>query len=324
MGTLVPPDLVLVVLKGTSKFTPELEGGLVRLVAKAGVATARTTLQGAPAASLEAFLVLVKSLPDDAIATLAKSAGTLDRLAALPARSLGAFADIARGLPASALEKAATSPADFVAAVEAADAVVDHLGVEHARGMYGEKLPKKAGVAGGWGRTLKTAPEFVAPQPVRHGSWILDSNANAALIHDAAGTGTPRHAAVAAHLRNLGVSDIRVAAATIAEVGPSAGVARGTFPLTVSRSHPDYQAVLALVRTEIKGAGDQAIAADLFFAQTEAGVTPKFFTSDRGFANGMARLAGMSPATLGASVASTFPGGFSVTLAGRTIQVYTF
>ena len=66
---------------------------------------------------------------------------------------------------------------------------------------------------------------------------------------------------------------------------------------------------------------DRHIIADTFFAVTEPGVKPKLATQDSGIYNALAKRAGMDPAKLGAELPKVKPGGFDVTIHGRTITV---
>lgn len=293
----VPHDLVLFVLRSTGRWSGELEGGLVRLVAQAGAPAAKTALQGIPSTSIEPFLGLIRVLPDKAVATLAARAGALDALAKVSPRSLRAFAEIADGLPAGTVELASASN-DFVAAVEAAGEVLDKFGLGHARAMYGEKLGTKTRVPAMWAQRLTAASATVTPAPLQPTSWILDAGGSMALTNVANGTADSNHTAVANELARLGVTDIRVTPTVTAETPPIPGITRGGIQLTVARTDPEYQAAVAILKTRISDAGDLAVTADALFAARNGAFDPPLFVADRGFANALARLA-TPPAPVG-------------------------
>lgn len=129
-------------------------------------------------------------------------------------------------------------------------------------------------------------------------------------------------------MQALGGAELRVTDTTAGETGvkgfspPHKGVA-----ISVERSSQAYQDLVAeLAGTPqpvggTKGVADRNIVADTFFAVCEPGVMLKLATQDKRIYNALARRAGMDLAKLGAELPEVKPGGFDVTIQGRTIKV---
>jgi len=119
-------------------------------------------------------------------------------------------------------------------------------------------------------------------------------------------------------------TELRVANVSVGEIAGSKLAVRGV-PLEVLRESNEYRKMLsALEKLNLggaKGAADRAIVADAFFARTERGAPRRLVTADKSVYNKLAEEAGLNPAKLGKPVPEAFPGGFDVTIDGRTLKV---
>jgi hypothetical protein len=175
-------------------------------------------------------------------------------------------------------------------------------------------------MAGGAGR------ELAEKAPLGAKSVIIDSNTAIALLKDAEGLALqPGETAWVAHIKKLPPgTELRVANVSVGEIGAGKIAVRG-LPLDVLRESTEYRRMIAkLEHLKIggaKGAADQAIVADAFFARAEHGAARQLVTADKNVYNKLAEQAGINPAKLGKPVSKAFPSGFDVTIDGRTLRV---
>ena len=167
--------------------------------------------------------------------------------------------------------------------------------------------------------------------PLKPNSTVVDANVSISVDKAAKGKANSAQQARANDISsrvNAG-EDIRVPDQAAIETRVKEG---GQVPFrgvstNVPRSDPAYQNLLTQLESgnvggvPPKGAADRALVADTFFARTEPGVMPRLITADKGVYTKLAALAGHNPAKLGKSVPDAFPGGFQVTINGRTILV---
>lgn len=184
------------------------------------------------------------------------------------------------------------------------------------------------------GRTLVLTPGPdgipVATLALDKASVVIDTNAAIALDRKARGLPLDSgHQAALKRVEKFG-ADLRVADPTIAEMGVKGGnPTQKGVPISVERTSKQYQDILANLSDaadpvgQAKGAVDQQIVADTFFAVTEPGVIPTLATADKKIYNALSRRAGYDPNAKGAGIAVPvkFPDGFNVTIQGRTIKV---
>lgn len=164
--------------------------------------------------------------------------------------------------------------------------------------------------------------------PIANESVVVDSNIAIALERQHLGralqAGEQRFLQ---RIRQLGTGDVRLADRSVKEIQERAtqNYMTNSFRTTVPRTSPEYLAIQrrleAMNLGGAKGAPDRSIVTDLFFADVEPGVVPRFLSGDKNVYNKLAQLAGIDPAKVGRPIADAFPDGFPVTIDGRTIHV---
>jgi hypothetical protein len=182
-----------------------------------------------------------------------------------------------------------------------------------------------------------------APTALGADSLVVDSNISLAQSQNASGVALdPGRAAALRTFQAQGAGDVRMGPTTVGEVPPIPGQGVGGIRLSVPRTSPEYQRVLTELRTRGIGgnpseaAPDQALLTDLFFAETEAGTTPRLLTQDTRLYTRLAdwmieegalrpykklKLPGGGVEKNTAAVAREYAGGFNVTINGRTIRI---
>jgi hypothetical protein len=163
-------------------------------------------------------------------------------------------------------------------------------------------------------------------------SLVIDSNTAIALMKDAdpalRGTMHAGERARVAYIKSLPAdTELRVGNVTVGEIAGGVLNVKGV-PIEVARESAEYQKVLgALVKENLgkaKGFADRALIADAFFAKTEAGVIPRFLTSDRNVVNALARSAKIDLNAIGgfpALLKKYGTSGFNVVIEGRILTV---
>jgi len=188
------------------------------------------------------------------------------------------------------------------------------------------------GALPGWSRS-RTLVLHPGPDGIPLATLALDANTavidtQLAIALEKQAKGLPLQEgekAMIARAKSLG--DLRVTDKTAAEMAVKGGNSpQKGVPISVERTSQVYQDMLVELAKEppvgrTKGVADREIVADAFFGVTEPGVTPRLAAHDPGVYNPLARRAGIVPEKLGASVPDKFPGGFDVTVNGRTIKV---
>ena len=130
----------------------------------------------------------------------------------------------------------------------------------------------------------------------------------------------------------IGTTDIRVPNVVMGESSTTQGLTMNGLDLTVSRSDPEYVRVLNDLNTSPaiggnKGFADRGAIADALFAKTEAGVTPKFVTSDKDVYGRLAQRYANPPVTKGPNeswadaVLRQYPNGFNIEVDGHKLFV---
>lgn len=175
--------------------------------------------------------------------------------------------------------------------------------------------------------------ELAETAPLGGNSVIIDSNTALALMKDvdpALGVMQAGEKARVAYIKSLPAdTELRVGNITVGEIRGGVLTVKG-LPLDVARDSAAYRNVLtALEQMKVgggKGAADQALVADAFFATTQPGVVPSFITADPGIVKPLARMA--TPEINVVEIGG-YPGllktygrsGFNVTIDGRTLTI---
>ena len=237
--------------------------------------------------------------------------------------------------------------------------MVDMLGPETASGIIGESV-RRGRVADlvSFADNLSAARavELAAPRALGPNSVVVDNNTLIAVEKVLGGTSWTSLDPIYQNSINkvraqvglppltadpptrdlagiLGTADIRVPNSVIGEYGASPNIPKSGLELSVKRTDPAYQRVLAELETAPpiggnKGFADRGAIADAIFAKTAGGAIPRFVTADQDVYvrlaeryNKSGALAPLPNEKKADAVLRQFPNGFEVEIDGHRLFV---